>query len=61
MSERSKRKIEYIGYEKPETPLEIEFEIAGLKLAILQAEERIASLEQSKILAKIELEKRKHE
>lgn len=57
MSERIKKTIEYIGYDKPSTPLEVEFEIAGLKLAIHKAKAIIATLEQSKLLAQIEIGK----
>lgn len=57
MNERIRKTIEYVGYEKPSTPNQVEFEIAGLKLAILKAETIIATLEQSKLLAQIELDK----
>ncbi len=61
MSERTKKSVEYIGYDRPATPDEVEFEIAGLKLVILKAQTIIQSLEQSKLLAKIELEKLKQD
>lgn len=59
MSERIKKTLEYIGYDKPATPDEVDFEIQGLKVAILKAQLLIETLEQSKLLAKIELEKLK--
>ena len=52
-----KKTIEYVGYDKLTTPNEVDFEIAGLKLVILKAQTIIATLEQSKLLAQIELEK----
>ncbi len=57
MSERTKKHIEYIGYDKHLTPMEVDFEIASLKLVILKAQTIIATLEQSKLLAQIEIEK----
>lgn len=54
-----KKNIEYIGIENPSTPSQVEFEIAGLKLAILKAQTLIQTLEQSKLLAEIEIEKHK--
>ena len=60
MGERIKKNIEYIGYDKPSTPMEVDFEIAGLQLVILRAKVLIQTLEQSKLLAQIELEKLKN-
>lgn len=57
MTEIVKKNIDYVGYDKPSTPEQVDFEIAGLKLAILKAQTIIQTLEQSKLLAKIELEK----
>lgn len=51
-----KKNIEYYGIDKPSTPTEVALEIAGLELAVLKAKEKIAILEQSKILAKLEME-----
>jgi hypothetical protein len=40
-------KISYLGFSKPESPMELEFEILGLKNLIAKGYERISSLEQS--------------
>lgn len=60
MNERINKHIGYFGYIKPSTPNEVEFEISGLKLLILRAQVLIATLEQSKLLAQIEIEKLKN-
>ncbi len=39
--------IKYIGYNKPQTPEEVDLEILGLRTAIAAAEQRIAVLTQS--------------
>jgi len=49
-------KINYLGFSKPKTPKEIEFEILGLKNLIAKANERISSLEQAVKLAEISIE-----
>jgi hypothetical protein len=46
--------IEYLGIENPETEVEIQVEITGLKHAISQAEELICRLEQALMIAKLE-------
>jgi hypothetical protein len=46
--------IEYLGIETPETEIEIQVEITGLKHAISQAEELICRLEQALMIAKLE-------
>lgn len=46
-------KVEYLGISKPKSPDEILFEISGLEHLICKANERIASLKQSKLLAEI--------
>jgi hypothetical protein len=52
-------KISYLGFSKPESPKEIEFEILGLKNLIAKAQERISSLEQSVKLAQYLIEANK--
>ena len=57
-------KIDYLGYESPESPNELKFELAGLEHLISKANERICSLKQSLILAEIIIsnqEKENHE
>jgi hypothetical protein len=47
MRDVEKLKIEYVGYDKPETQDEVVLEILGLELAIKCAEQRVALLKQS--------------
>lgn len=60
MSERVKKTFEYVGFDKPSTPLEVDFEIAGLNIIISKAQMLVYTLEQSKLLANIEIEKIKN-
>lgn len=56
--------IEYLGYEAPESPEELRFELSGLEHLISKANERICSLKQSLILAEMifsDQEKEKNE
>lgn len=46
-------KIDYLGFGSPQSPNELKFEILGLEHLITLAEERIASLKQSLLLAEI--------
>lgn len=46
-------KIEYFGFEEPQTPGEIDLEIHGLNVAIAECNKRIATLKQSLLLAKM--------
>ena len=41
---------QYLGYETPANPDELEFQILGLKNLIKRAEEKISRLEQTKFL-----------
>lgn len=50
--------IEYLGYQSPESPDQINLEILGLKNAIAKASERISALEQSLLIAKIFIKER---
>ncbi len=47
MKDLDKLQINYIGYKEPESVMELEIEIAGLRTAIAFAQQRIAVLEQS--------------
>ena len=47
--------ITYIGSKELNSPDAISFEIEGLKIVMLRAQEKIALLEQSKYLAKIKI------
>lgn len=53
MKEPQNCKIDYCGYENPETPDEINFEIYGLELAIAECNKRIATLKQSLFFAQM--------
>ncbi len=45
--------LDYLGYQSPETPEELKFELAGLEHLVSKANERICSLRQSLILAEM--------
>ena len=45
--------LDYLGYQSPETPEELKFELAGLEHLVSKANERICSLKQSLILAEM--------
>jgi hypothetical protein len=47
--------VEYLGYNRPETPDELEFEIIGLQTAIYEIKKRIFSLKQSQKLVEMQL------
>jgi len=51
-----KKKMEYLGIEKPDTPAQVRVEIAGLKQLIKSAEEQICRLEQAMALVVLEHE-----
>ena len=51
MNKPSEQKISYLGYTKPSSPEEIDFEILGLESAISKINLRISELRQSKYLA----------
>lgn len=57
MREPEKLKVDYVGYEKPETPDEFVLEILGLELAIKDAERKIALLKQGLKLAEMKSKK----
>lgn len=46
-------KVEYLGFKRPSSPDQIDFEISGLEYVIAKANERIASLKHSKMLANL--------
>lgn len=45
--------IQYCGYQSPQSPEELEFEILGLETAIYEIKKRIATLKQSNFLVSI--------
>tara|TARA_R100000152_G_C6708883_1_gene136864 strand:+ start:245 stop:556 length:312 start_codon:yes stop_codon:yes gene_type:complete len=49
--------IDYCGYKNPTSKEELEFEILGLKHAIMKIESRIALLNQSQYIASIAINK----
>lgn len=51
----TKKYIAYLGVEETSSKLKIDIEIAGLKHAIAVAQERIANLEQSLIIAEFQI------
>jgi len=57
MREPENCKLIYCGFSNPRTKEEIEFEILGLETLVKQAEEKIATLKQTKFLAEIALNK----
>lgn len=57
MREPENCKLTYCGFERPQTGEEIDFEILGLEALVKKAEEKIASLKQTKFLADIALRK----
>lgn len=50
MREPENRSLEYCGYNSPQSELEVDFEILGLKNLIKKAEEKISLLKQTKFL-----------
>lgn len=46
-------KIEYLGFDSPQTPNELKIEVAGLEHLIAMAQERIAAFKQSLLLAEM--------
>lgn len=53
--------ISYIGIKNPETPSEIEFEIAGLNSLISEANLRICQLRQAIIMAELVIGENKND
>jgi hypothetical protein len=51
MKEPDVCRISYCGFNNPNTSQEVDFEILGLRVLIKQAEQRIATLNQTRFLA----------
>ena len=61
MKEVESLSLQYVGFAKPSSEIEVELEILGLRTAIAAAEQRIAVLTQSLKLQEIKLQKETHE
>lgn len=53
--------IDYLGYQSPESPDQINLEILGLKNAIAKANERVSALEQSLLIAKVFIKEKEND
>lgn len=57
--EPEKCNIEYCGFQKPQSPEELQFEILGLETAICEINKRIATLKQTNYLVEITMRETK--
>lgn len=53
--------IEYLGFEEPKTPTEIQFQILGLETVIAEAQKKISELKQGMALAKVIAERERND